>query len=79
MFCVDAVEVGFNASDYTVSESDSTAMVCVEVKSGELEPAEVVMLTLSTAPGTALGEHTQLPENLCNAHGILNIKPVWTT
>ena len=55
VFCVDAVEVGFTESAYTTSESDGSVMVCVEVKSGQLAPAELAPLTLTTSPGTALG------------------------
>ena len=61
VLCVDAVEVGFTASGYTVSESEGSVMVCAEVKSGELTPSEVALLTLSTASGSALGKYAPTP------------------
>ena len=54
--CVGAVEIGFANCSYTVGESESSVVVCVEVKSGELTPAETALATVSTLPGTALGE-----------------------
>ena len=61
VLCVDAVEVGFTTSGYTVSESEGSVMVCVEVKSGELTPSDVALLTLNTASGSALGKYAQTP------------------
>ena len=55
VFCVGAVEIGFVNSTYAITESESSVVVCVEVKSGELTPAETALATVSTTPGTASG------------------------
>ena len=52
---MDTVEVGFVQGNYTVAESELKMMVCVEVKSGILTPAESALVTVSTSPGTATG------------------------
>ena len=53
--CTDAVEIGFVLGSYRVNESELDVMVCVEVKSGVLTPAESASVTVNTSPGTAMG------------------------
>lgn len=52
---MDAVEVGFVSGSYRVNESELEVMVCIEVKSGVLTPAESASVTVKTSPGTAMG------------------------
>ena len=51
--------VGFNASDYTVSEGDGSGMVCVTLQ-GSIGDGAELYLTVSTqeVPGSAQGNDT---------------------
>ena len=50
-----AVVVGLEYGSYTVSESTHEVEVCIEVKSGNLAQSESVVVTITTSPGTAIG------------------------